>query len=189
MPQHTIISAILKAKDHVICDIDSIDLWIKLDLQIESPYHNLHAELQLKVDKTMNGADFSKIVQKVCLRIWNQFCQDSQAAKDYLYIMTKLKIQKIDKIIVSHSIEDTSYMHHHSVSQIEPMSPQIRKATLIPNNSKIGEMFTYTNNQVNVQTFFETVEHIYMSQNPQLMKSMTVHAQGDITGTSIGSFN
>lgn len=51
LPQDTVVSSILKANDHLICDIDSLDLWLKFSLSMDSPFNNLEAELYLKFDK------------------------------------------------------------------------------------------------------------------------------------------
>lgn len=92
-------STYLKDNDHIFCDIDSFDIWIKLSISIDSPFNSLEAELSLKIDKQMNGIEFAKIIQKLCLQIWNNFCEESQFAKDHIYILNMLKIQKIDKML------------------------------------------------------------------------------------------
>lgn len=67
----------------------------------------------------------------------------------------------------SHTIEDsTKLLSNNNIeipNNVPPMSPHIRKATLIPNNCKIGDLFNYQSNYVNVNTFFDTVENIFIS--------------------------
>ena len=45
----------LKANDHIICDVDSMDLWIKFRITMDSAASTLDGELELKIEKDMTG--------------------------------------------------------------------------------------------------------------------------------------
>lgn len=94
LPLEGHISEYLKANDHLACDVDSLDMWIKVSLSIDSPFKNLQSELYLKMDRHMTGIDIHNIIQKLCLRIWNQFCTDNKKARQNLYILTNLSIKR-----------------------------------------------------------------------------------------------
>jgi hypothetical protein len=62
----------MKANDHIICDVDFIDLWINFKLIMESKNSKTFVtELELNIDKDMSGATFKKMSQKLTLQIWN----------------------------------------------------------------------------------------------------------------------
>jgi hypothetical protein len=44
-----------KANDHIICDVDSLDMWVKFTLELDSTCKSLDSELELKIDKDMMG--------------------------------------------------------------------------------------------------------------------------------------
>lgn len=48
----------LKGNDHIICDVESLDIWIKFRLSLDSSIKNLESELELKVDKDILGEHF-----------------------------------------------------------------------------------------------------------------------------------
>lgn len=66
------VSSCLKANDHLLFDIDSDDIWIKFKLIIEAPRNQyVEAEFDVKFDKQMTGAQFTKVTQKLVISIWN----------------------------------------------------------------------------------------------------------------------
>lgn len=40
----------MKANDHIICEVDSHDIWVKFRLSMEASSRNLESELELKID-------------------------------------------------------------------------------------------------------------------------------------------
>jgi hypothetical protein len=66
-----LISEYLRPSDHLVCDIDSLDIWMKINLLIESNQKNIEADLNLKFDKSMTATDIHNILQKLCMQIWN----------------------------------------------------------------------------------------------------------------------
>lgn len=52
----------LKASDHIICDVTSLDLWIKFKLVIDSSDKSLESEFEMKIDKEMKGSELMNIV-------------------------------------------------------------------------------------------------------------------------------
>lgn len=48
----------LKGNDHIICDVDSLDIWVKFKFSLDSTNKSLESELELKVDKDMQGSNF-----------------------------------------------------------------------------------------------------------------------------------
>ena len=72
----------LQTNDHILCEVDSLDMWIKFNIAMECPLSSLDVEIEVKVEKRITGSTFMLMVQKVCLQLWNQFCLDSVKAKD-----------------------------------------------------------------------------------------------------------
>lgn len=52
----------LRANDHLMCDVDSHDIWVKLRLQIEAESIFVESELEVKFDKSMNGETFQRVI-------------------------------------------------------------------------------------------------------------------------------
>ena len=57
----------LKANDHILCDVDSLDIWVKFKLIVDTPVKSITAELELKIDKDMTGKMLHNMVQKLSL--------------------------------------------------------------------------------------------------------------------------
>lgn len=66
----------LKQNDYVICDVDSLNLWIHFSIQMDSLQNQVDSELELKVEKDMTGASFLAMTQKLCLQLWQQLSLD-----------------------------------------------------------------------------------------------------------------
>jgi hypothetical protein len=65
---HGLVSENLKANDHLMCDVDSEDIWIKVRLMIEAELdHFVEAEVEVKVDKSMHAEAFQRVLQKLIL--------------------------------------------------------------------------------------------------------------------------
>jgi hypothetical protein len=58
VPIHGRVKEQLKANEHIICDFDSADIWVKFTLKLDSVAKSLDSELDLKVDKDLNGTSF-----------------------------------------------------------------------------------------------------------------------------------
>jgi len=57
------VSQVLRANDHLLCDIDSLDIWIKFKIVIETPQNTLvEVEFEVKFDKTVMGEVFMRIL-------------------------------------------------------------------------------------------------------------------------------
>lgn len=52
----------LKANDHLMCDVESHDIWVKLRLMIEAENKYVESELEVKFDKSMNGETFQRVI-------------------------------------------------------------------------------------------------------------------------------
>lgn len=77
IPTHGLVSENLKANDHLMCDVDSEDIWVKVRLMIEAELdHYVEAELEVKVDKSMHAEAFQRVLQKLILQIWDQYVTD-----------------------------------------------------------------------------------------------------------------
>lgn len=48
------------------------------------------------------------------MRIWNNFCEESQTARDHSYIMTWLKALKLDKINAGANDDPSSLKNNNS---------------------------------------------------------------------------
>jgi hypothetical protein len=49
----------LRANDHLMCDVGSSDIWVKLKIFIDAEASNyLEAELEIKISKFLNGESF-----------------------------------------------------------------------------------------------------------------------------------
>lgn len=51
-----------KKDEHIIVEIDSLDIWLSISLYINSSFKNLGAELSLKVEKNMTSPDLCAII-------------------------------------------------------------------------------------------------------------------------------
>lgn len=60
-------------EDHVFVEIESQDLWLKVQLVMQSPdeLNIIESNFELKVDFSMNCKHFKEIIQKICLSSWN----------------------------------------------------------------------------------------------------------------------
>jgi hypothetical protein len=68
IPNKGRVSKVLRANDHLLCDIESYDIWIKFKLIIEAPQNKLvDIEFEVKFDKNIKGDDFMKILQKLII--------------------------------------------------------------------------------------------------------------------------
>lgn len=48
-----------------------MELWLKLNMTLDSPYKSLDSKMELKVDKVLLGKDLLNIAQKLCIQVWN----------------------------------------------------------------------------------------------------------------------
>ena len=48
----------LRANDHLMCDVESHDIWVKLKLLIDADSRYLESNLEVKFDKNMTGDTF-----------------------------------------------------------------------------------------------------------------------------------
>ena len=67
--------------------------------------HYVEAELEVKVDKKMNGESFQRVIQRLLLQIWDQYVQDKNDAannprqnelQEKCYVLTEFRIVSID---------------------------------------------------------------------------------------------
>lgn len=72
------VSNVLRANDHLICDIDSHDMWVKYKIIMETQNSLVHSEMEVKFDKSIKDETFQNITQKLVLQIWNQHWQDQR---------------------------------------------------------------------------------------------------------------
>jgi hypothetical protein len=67
VPTHGRVVESLRANDHLMCDVESHDIWVKLKLHIEAEQSLVESELEVKFDKSMNGEAFQRVIQKLIL--------------------------------------------------------------------------------------------------------------------------
>jgi len=148
LPTEGAIEDYVKHQDHLICDVDTSDLWLKIKINFDSPVKNMDAEMHLKLRKSETGLGLSRIIQKLCIRVWNQVCQDDEKVKMTYFILKRLFIQKIDL-------------------QMSEQELQAQKRTglkLIVDSLKVHDMFTYQNNAIQVFCYFNTLENEFVNQ-------------------------
>jgi hypothetical protein len=74
IPTQGRVSKVLRANDHILCDIESYDIWISFKVVIDAPQNQLiDVEFEVKADKSLTGEAFMRILQKVIVQIWNQY--------------------------------------------------------------------------------------------------------------------
>jgi len=59
----------LRPNDHLMCDVESHDVWIKLKLMIEAEVNTnfVEVDLEVKIDKNMDGPMFQRVVQRLII--------------------------------------------------------------------------------------------------------------------------
>ena len=86
----------LKDGDHVLCDVQSPEMWIKTTINFSYMigYTNRRSEshLELKLDRTMPIDEYKKLMQKLSIKIWNKQCLEDNIMKNKFFIMKELRI-------------------------------------------------------------------------------------------------
>jgi len=62
----------LREGEHIICNLESIDMWIKIKLFMVQGKYSIDANLDLKIVKAMVLKDFKNLMQKLALQMWNK---------------------------------------------------------------------------------------------------------------------
>lgn len=57
-----------------MCDVESDDIWVKIKMMIEADQNFVESELEVRVEKNINCYVFQKVIQKLLLQIWNEYC-------------------------------------------------------------------------------------------------------------------
>ena len=62
----------LKENDHLMFDMESVDMWCQIKLFMVQGKYNIDAIMDLKIDKQMILRDFKNLLQKLALQMWNR---------------------------------------------------------------------------------------------------------------------
>jgi hypothetical protein len=162
----------LRPNDHLICTIDSHDVWIKLKLMIEAEVTSnfVEVELEVKIDKCMDSPMFQKVIQRLIIQIWNQHvndkCEaDSRKGIDKIYVLTEFRIVSID---IGIALQLAEMEPNEKVSQKGTGTGKIKKTKKtmfsMPDNMTVGEVFNYQNNLVIVSCHFIPLRDLYIQQ-------------------------
>ncbi|CDW80490.1 UNKNOWN [Stylonychia lemnae] len=163
-----IIQEYLKANDHIICDVDSLDFWIKFRITMDSQFSTLDGMLELRIEKSMTGQTFNSIAQKLCIQLWKQYCLDAPKHKDQKYVLTffRVAIDRRANSIIKHKVDQSGHI-------ISPKNKKNNRRTqrgdfhhdILP-DSKMSDIFQYLDNNVKVKCTFQSIKQIYQEQFP-----------------------
>lgn len=59
----------------IVLEVDSIDIWLHVNLTMQQGQNKIEAEMDLKVEKSIKLKDFDRLMQKLSLKVWNECCQ------------------------------------------------------------------------------------------------------------------
>ena len=135
--------------------------------------HYVEAELEVKVDKKMNGESFQRVIQRLLLQIWDQYVQDKNDAannprqnelQEKCYVLTEFRIVSIDLGMALQLVEIDVQGGMKEV--IVNMKSRKSKKILyyIPEDKTIGDIFNYQNNLVKVSCHFVPLRDLFYQQ-------------------------
>ena len=58
----------------LVLDIDSIDIWLHVNLVMSHGANSLNADMEIKVEKSTSLREFNRVMQKLSLKVWNECC-------------------------------------------------------------------------------------------------------------------
>eukprot|EP00347_Sterkiella_histriomuscorum_P001523 403371706 len=161
----------LKPHDHILCDIESNDLWIKFNIQMDSFVTQIDVELELKVFRDMTGTQFTHTIQKLCIQLWKQFSTEQKKMKEHRFVLTHFKIE----------IDKRSFQNVGRIERLNTLSPQKISRSNRKKSSKqflhegyspedeLKDIFqSFDNNFVKVKCEFQSIRWIYQEQFPPI---------------------
>ena len=63
---------LLREQDHLIINLESIDMWCHIKLFMVQGKYNIDALMDLKIEKNMLFKDLKNLMQKLALQMWNR---------------------------------------------------------------------------------------------------------------------
>ena len=64
----------IQENEILVLDIDSIDIWLHVNLVMQQDQNCIEAEMDLRVDKSTSIKEFNQLMQKLSLKVWNECC-------------------------------------------------------------------------------------------------------------------
>lgn len=58
----------------LVLDIDSVDIWLSVNLVMSQGTNSIHADMDIKVEKSTYLKEFNRVMQKLSLKVWNECC-------------------------------------------------------------------------------------------------------------------
>lgn len=75
VPDHGKVGQFIDENEILVLDIDSIDIWLHVNLFMQQGQNKIEAEMDLKVEKSIQLKEFYRLMQKLSLKVWNECCQ------------------------------------------------------------------------------------------------------------------
>jgi hypothetical protein len=75
VPDHGKVGEFLDENEILVLEIDSIDIWLHVNLTMQQGQNKIEAEMDLKVEKSIQLKEFNRLMQKLSLKVWNECCQ------------------------------------------------------------------------------------------------------------------
>lgn len=66
------VGEIFSENEHIVCKLESLDMWISIELGMVQGKYNIDANMDLKILKAMVLKDFKNLMQKLALQMWNK---------------------------------------------------------------------------------------------------------------------
>ena len=75
VPDQGKVGEFLDESEILVIEIDSIDIWLHVNLTMQQGQNKIEAEMDLKVEKSIQLKEFNRLMQKLSLKVWNECCQ------------------------------------------------------------------------------------------------------------------
>lgn len=80
-----------KDNEELICDLTSFDVWIKLNILIESNVKKTLVNLYIRVERSLDTEAFRKVIQKLVITFWNVVVENET---NHYFVLKEIKIVK-----------------------------------------------------------------------------------------------
>ena len=170
------VSQQLKNNDHIVCDLQSLDLWVRLKISVSAPCRSLDCAVELKVDRSLSGRDFYLVAQKTCLSVWNSYCESQVSAQleaaragapvnagllaafNQSFVMTEFALHRVVAASLSSSRQHTEELQERKQSK-----KRARADFLL--DLSVGDQFSFQNSEAKVDCVFLSLRQLYAQQH------------------------
>jgi hypothetical protein len=165
----------------LVFDIDSVDIWLRVDLVLKQAQNVLEAEMDLKVEKSTPLTEFNQLMQKLALKVWNECCQvfvknnaenEPQRKEGLLLDVFTTKKEKEIEPQMKGVLDQakslfvlTDFKLEANVDSTHPNSRQHAKnlvdTSFDNENARINDVFSYFTNCLRITANYDTLLDYY----------------------------